>query len=201
MADEDDEQMMQVKAVLIGESGTGKTSIINRLKTNEFNSNQESTMCSSMFRKIINIPDFGSLMIEIWDTAGQEKYRSINKLFYKDANIVIFVYDITNKKSFEEIKNYWFEQVKENCDLNKIILGVAANKCDLFNEEQVSEEEGIEFAMKVGATFKIVSALNGVGVNELFKELSAKVFNIKKEPEKKNSIILKEKQKKKKCCR
>ena len=171
MADEDDEQMLQVKAVLIGESGTGKTSIINRLKTNEFNSTQESTMCSSMFRKIIDIPSFGSLMVEIWDTAGQEKYRSINKLFYKDANIVIFVYDITNNKSFEEIKNYWFEQVKENCDLNKIILGVAANKCDLFNKEEVKEDDGKEFANRINGAFQSTSCFTGIGINDLFNQV------------------------------
>ena len=170
MAD-DDEQMMQVKAVLIGESGTGKTSIINRLKNNEFNSSQESTMCSSMFRKIIEIPDFGSLMIEIWDTAGQEKYRSINKLFYKDATIVIFVYDITNKKSFEEIKNYWYEQVKENCDLDKIILGVAANKCDLFNKEEVKEEDGKMFASRIKGAFQSTSCFTGIGINDLFNQV------------------------------
>ena len=171
MADEDDEQMLQVKAVLIGESGTGKTSIINRLKTNEFNSTQDSTMCSSMFRKVINIPDFGSLMVEIWDTAGQEKYRSINKLFYKDSNIVIFVYDITNKKSFDEIKNYWFEQVKENCDLNKIILGVAANKCDLFNKEEVKEDDGKTFANRIKGAFQSTSCFTGIGINDLFNQV------------------------------
>ena len=171
MADDDDEQMIQVKAVLIGESGTGKTSIINRLKTNEFNSTQDSTMCSSMFRKIIDIPDFGSLMVEIWDTAGQEKYRSINKLFYKDSNIVIFVYDITNKKSFDEIKNYWFEQVKENCDLNKITLGVAANKCDLFNKEEVKEDDGKNFANRIKGVFQSTSCFTGIGINDLFNQV------------------------------
>lgn len=100
----EEEQMKLVKVVLIGESGTGKTSIITRLKSNDFNQKVESTMCSSMFRKSVDIPNYGPLMLELWDTAGQEKYRSINKLFYKDAQIVIFVYDITSKKSFDEIK-------------------------------------------------------------------------------------------------
>ena len=81
----EDDQVKQVKAVLIGESGTGKTSIITRLKSNDFAQKVESTMCSSMFRKVVDVPDYGPLMIEMWDTAGQEKYRSINKLFYKDA--------------------------------------------------------------------------------------------------------------------
>ena len=107
----------------------------------------------------------------MWDTAGQEKYRSINKLFYKDSNIVIFVYDITNKKSFDEIKNYWFEQVKENCDLNKIILGVAANKCDLFNKEAVKEDDGKTFANRIKGAFQSTSCFTGIGINDLFNQV------------------------------
>ena len=76
----EEEQMKLVKAVLIGESGTGKTSIITRLKSNDFNQKVESSMCSSMFRKIVTILDYGPLMIEMWDTAKKKKYRSINYL-------------------------------------------------------------------------------------------------------------------------
>ena len=145
----EEEQMKLVKAVLIGESGTGKTSIITRLKSNDFNQKVESTMCSSMFRKSVDIPNYGPLMLELWDTAGQEKYRSINTLFYKDAQIVIFVYDITSKKSFDEIKSYWYEQVKENCNLDKVALAIAGNKCDLFDKEAVSEENLKLFTQRI----------------------------------------------------
>lgn len=145
----EEEQMKLVKVVLIGESGTGKTSIITRLKSNDFNQKVESTMCSSMFRKSVDIPNYGPLMLELWDTAGQEKYRSINKLFYKDAQIVIFVYDITIKKSFDEIKSYWYEQVKENCNLDKVALAIAGNKCDLFDKEAVSEENLKLFTQRI----------------------------------------------------
>lgn len=192
---------LTIKAILLGNSNIGKTCIIRRLCENSYDETTTSlTLGACAQTKTICFSNTKRLKLAVWDTAGQECYRSLNKIFYRDAKIVILVYDITNRKTFEDLKYYWYRQVESSCEKNPII-GIAGNKCDLFNEEQVSEEEGIEFAMKVGATFKIVSALNGVGVNELFKELSAKVFNIKKEPEKKNSIILKEKQKKKKCCR
>ena len=168
----EEEQMKLVKAVLIGESGTGKTSIITRLKSNDFNQKVESTMCSSMFRKIVTIPDYGPLMIEMWDTAGQEKYRSINKLSYKDAQIVIFVYDITSKKSFDEIKSYWYEQVKENCNLDTIALAVCGNKCALFDKEAVPEEHLKLFSNRIEGVFQLTSCFTGTGINDLFNKVA-----------------------------
>ena len=188
------------KAILLGNSSIGKTCIIKRLCENSYDMSTTLTLGASAQTKTICFSNTKRLRLEVWDTAGQECYRSLNKIFYRDAKIVILVYDITNRKTFEDLKYYWYRQVESSCEKNPII-GIAGNKCDLFTEEQVSEEEGKEFAMKVGATFKIVSALNGTGVNELFKELSAKVFDIRKDAEKKNNIILKEKKKEKKCCR
>ena len=171
---EDEEQIKRCKAVLIGEAGTGKTSIINRLKNNEFNPVQSPTMCSSMFKKLVETPGGESVLIEIWDTAGQEKYRSINKLFYKDAAIIIMVYDITNQRSFDEIKNYWYEQIKENCDLQNIILAVSANKSDLFNQEKVKEEHGKMFANRIKGIFQATSCFTGLGINDLFNQVGLK---------------------------
>lgn len=127
-------------------------------------------MCSSMFRKSVDIPNYGPLMLELWDTAGQEKYRSINKLFYKDAQIVIFVYDITSKKSFDEIKSYWYEQVKENCNLDKVALAVAGNKCDLFDKEAVSEENLKLFTQRIEGVFQLTSCFTFIGINDLFNQ-------------------------------
>ena len=188
------------KAILLGNSSIGKTCIIRRLCENSYDMSTTLTLGASAQTKTICFSNTKRLKLEVWDTAGQECYRSLNKIFYRDAKIVILVYDITNRKTFEDLKYYWYRQVESSCEKNPII-GIAGNKCDLFTEEHVSEEEGQECAMKVGATFKIVSALNGTGVNELFKELSAKVFDIRKDAEKKNNIILKEKKKEKKCCR
>ena len=127
-------------------------------------------MCSSMFRKSVDIPNYGPLMLELWDTAGQEKYRSINKLFYKDAQIVIFVYDITSKKSFDEIKSYWYEQVKENYNLDKVALAIAGNKCDLFDKEAVSEENLKLFTQRIEGVFQLTSCFTGIGINDLFNQ-------------------------------
>ena len=103
--------------------------------------------------------------LEIWDTAGQEKFHSLSKLFIKESRVVLLVYDITDKSSFEDI-NFWFDLVKEVLG-DKFVLGLAGNKKDLFLKEMVSESEGQKKAEEIGATFKLTSAKTGEGINEL----------------------------------
>ena len=112
------EEPCKFKVVLIGESGVGKTSILLRYISNEFNSQQFSTLGSSYVDKIIKINNDKKIKLEIWDTAGQERFRSLAQAFYRNTDVGICVYDITNKASFEEIKNYWIKDIKENNDDN-----------------------------------------------------------------------------------
>ncbi len=103
------------KVVLLGESGVGKTCIINRFITDTFSDNEKSSAIPTFTKKTMTFDEFQgkNLKFEIWDTAGQEKYRALNKLFYQDAGVAILVYDVTNSQSFEEIRNYWYNQIKE----------------------------------------------------------------------------------------
>ena len=114
MAD-DDEGAQTCKVVLLGESGVGKTCIIARFINNTFEENLISTTGASYAGKTMTFDEFGgkSIKFEIWDTAGQEKYRSLTKIFDKDAGAAILVYDITRKESYEEIQKYWINQIKE----------------------------------------------------------------------------------------
>ena len=107
---------------------------------------------------------------------GQEKYRSLTKLFYKDAGVIILVYDITQKKSFDEMKNYWYEELKKYAPKN-IILGVAANKCDLYMEEQVPTEEAKKFTNDIGAIFEFTSNKNKTDIEKLFKRIGCKILD------------------------
>ena len=108
------------KVCLVGESGVGKTCIIERFVNNEFREEEPPSISASYSEKLIQFDDYEGKVVKfnIWDTAGQEKYRSIGKIFYKDANAAILVYDITNQKSFDEIKKYWFEEIKANTPEN-----------------------------------------------------------------------------------
>ena len=165
------------KVVLLGDSGVGKTCIITRFISSSFDANMTSTNGASYCTKLVKYEQLGkNLLLDVWDTAGQEKYRSLTKFFYKDAAAVILVYDITREDSFENMKNYWYNQLLENCDKN-VVLGVVGNKCDLFEEEKVSEADAREFSDKIGAIFELTSAQNNTGITEIFQEVGNKYLD------------------------
>ena len=162
------------KVVLLGDSGVGKTCIISRYISGAFDQNSPSTNGASYASKIITFENLNkTISLDIWDTAGQEKYKSLTKFFYKDAAAAILVYDITQKVTFENMKNYWYEQLQEFGSKN-IILGVAGNKCDMYDKEDVNENEAKQFAEKIGAFFGITSAKNNTGISDLFMNAANK---------------------------
>jgi small GTP-binding protein len=166
-----------IKIVLLGESGTGKTSIIAQFTRGEFDPNVVTSISAQFISKLMYISEYDkTIKFDIWDTAGQEKFRSLAQIFYKDAKAIIFVYDITDKKSFDELVNYWYPKVKENCS-SDIILGLAGNKDDLYENEQVTIEEAKEFADKIGAIYKKTSALNNTNIQIMFECISKKYID------------------------
>lgn len=110
-----DEGAITCKVVLVGETGVGKTCIISRYKYNIFKSQDPTTGGSFVSKLMILEDEKKSIKFDIWDTAGQEKYRSLTKLFYQNAAVCIIVYDITRASSFEEIKKFWINEIKNNC--------------------------------------------------------------------------------------
>ena len=161
----------QCKVVLLGDSGVGKTCIISRYISGQFDENSASTNGASYASKQVDYEHLKkSVMLDIWDTAGQEKYKSLTKFFYKDAAVAVLVYDITSKESFDNLKKYWYQQIQENGDKN-LILGIAGNKCDLYETEAVNESEAREFAKSIGAIFGLTSASNNTGITELFTDI------------------------------
>ena len=191
------------KVVLLGGSGVGKTSIITRFVSSTFNENHSATIGGYFINKEIFIEKYNiDIKLNIWDTAGQERYRSLTKFFYKDAKIIILTYDITRPETFVELKDYWFDQLK-NIAMDNIVIGIAGNKFDLIEEEKVREEEVREYASEIGASFRFTSALNNNGIDELFKELVEKYiekFGIESLINKELSIKLTNKKAKKKKC-
>ena len=161
-----------IKVVLVGESGTGKTSIIQQFAYKIFDPNCATSISSQYVSQVINIPDINkSLKLEIWDTAGQERYRSMAKLFYQDAKIIIFVYDFTSRSSFDYLINFWIPEVQITINVKNVIFGLVANKCDLYEIGSISDEEGMDLADKINAVFQKTSAKLGLGVNTLFQNL------------------------------
>ena len=185
-------QTLNCKVVLLGESGVGKTCIITRFINNKFEENTMSTTGATFAGKAKKFDQgngvIKTIQFQIWDTAGQERFRSLSKIFYKDAAIAIFVFDISRKESFDEIKKYWYTQVQEHSPkkiskcfiynvLIWIVLGIAANKSDLFDKEEIDEDEVREFAKEIGAIFRLTSAYNSSGIDELFTALGNKYLD------------------------
>ena len=201
MADNNGPKVPGCKVVLVGESAVGKTCIISRFISGAFDSNVSSTNGASYASKNVQYDKLGkNLLLDVWDTAGQEKYRALTKFFYKDAKVAILVYDITRYDTFKSIKEFWYEQVKENGPKN-IVIGIAGNKCDLYEKEEVNENEAREFAASIGAIFALTSAQNNSGINELFRDVGNKyldpnfqqqmqIENEEKNPEGKNTNIV-----------
>ena len=169
-------EIQSFKVVLVGESGVGKTSIITQFIDQTFQEDQQSTTGGTFSTKSVVCDNGKTLKFEIWDTAGQERYRSLTKMFYKDANAAVLVFDITRKDSFEELQNYWAQQIKESSPPD-IILAVAANKSDLIDNEAVDEEKSRAFANELGAIYVSTTATTVESINELFIEIAKKYTN------------------------
>lgn len=158
----------EVKVVLLGETGVGKSNIIVRYNGGEFDSNSLPNNSCSFIIKYYN---FGNKIyrINVWDTAGQEKYHSLTKIFIKDSKIALLVYAINDYKSFEKL-DFWYNTVKEAC--NNIIVAVVGNKIDLYEEEKVDQNEAKAKAKEYNAKFQLTSALNDdTGIDEIFEIL------------------------------
>ena len=169
--------------VLLGDSGVGKTCIIARYISGSFDKNSTTTNGASFCSKNVRFDQLGkNLLLDIWDTAGQEKYKALTKFFYKDAAVCILVYDVTRKESFQSLKDYWYSQLKENSEPD-IVIGVAGNKSDLYENEEVKEDEAREWAKEIGAVFELTSAQNNTGINDLFLNVGYKFLDPSFKPE------------------
>ena len=166
------------KLVFVGDSGVGKTCIITRFLKGTFNSNQLTTDGASYASKTIEIPELNEFItFDIWDTAGQERYKSLTKFFFQGAKMAILVYDITVRQSYDSMKNEWYKQLKEYGD-SDVIIGIAGNKSDLYDEEAVSEQEARDFAKSIGAVFSLTSAQNNSGIEDFFRNLARRYLGI-----------------------
>ena len=159
-----------IKIILLGESGVGKTNLIQVALDQPFQKEKISTLISSYYESEIIIQN-KKYVYTLWDTAGQEVYRSLNKSFIKDSKIVILVFAINNRKSFEEI-DYWINSVKESLEENKYIMALVANKSDLFDEQEIPDEEIMKKGKELNIKVKITSAAeDSVGFKMFLEEL------------------------------
>jgi Ras-related protein Rab-8A len=160
------------KLLLIGDSGVGKTSVLFRFSDDAFNSTFISTIGIDFKIRTIELGD-KKIKLQIWDTAGQERFRTITTAYYRGAMGILLVYDITNEKSFENIKT-WIKNIEQHAsaDVEKMILG---NKCDMEDKRKISTEQGKQLADEYGVKFMETSAMNRTNVEQAFTEIATDI--------------------------
>ena len=185
------------KILLLGDSTVGKTCFLLRYTDDTFLDLHMATIGLDYRLKTMILEDHKIVKVQLWDTAGQDKFRAITRNYYKGARGIILIYDVTNIKSFENIKK-WITEIKEEISDNVSII-LIANKIDNEPERKVSKEQGEKLAKEFDIAFFETSAKTGVGINESVFYLVQKI--IETDPEvKKRGKILKIGNKKRKCC-
>ena len=133
--EKDEKDNIEAKAILIGDAGVGKTSLIRAASNQKFSENLASTLATNCTEKKIKI-DSLNYSVNLWDTVGQERFINVNKIFYKGSDIVIFVFDVKVKQTFESLDK-WITNVKDNIDSNsKYVCAIVGNKKDLIDEDE-----------------------------------------------------------------
>ena len=171
MAEEDYEMM--VKVILIGDSAVGKTNIMSKYLTGQFQENSKATVGVEFGSKLFKI-DNHNIKAQIWDTAGQEKYKAITGAYYKGSKGAFVVYDITRKETFDSADR-WINDLKVSAD-PKIIIILIGNKSDLEDKREVLKEQGEEKARSFGCAFLETSALNGENIDKGFEMMVSEIF-------------------------
>jgi len=168
----------------LGDMYVGKTSLCRQFVSQTFEPNSEPTIRIAFQSKNLNF-NGEKVTLRIWDTAGQEKYRSLAPIYYKGADVAIIVYDVTNEQSFQTLK-FWIEQLKENTSIDeKLCIAVAGNKADSSEKDRkVPTAMGQEIASLNGALFSETSARTGENVNELFIKATKIGVKYRKEKDK-----------------
>lgn len=163
---EDDQKQINLKLIFLGDQGVGKSSILNRFAHDKFEEGYQATIGLDYHSKFISVEN-QDIKVILFDTAGQEKFKSLLKLYIRDANIVVAVYDITSKPTFEKIEG-WIAETKDTRKDENTIIALVGNKQDMTSERQVSTAEASNYANSKNYLFEEVSAKTGDGIASLF---------------------------------
>jgi small GTP-binding protein len=161
------------KFIIIGSSGVGKTAILKRLVEDTFSLESQSTIGVEFDSTVIEV-DGQQVKLQIWDTAGQERFRSIAKAYFRNAVGVILVFDIAERKTFDEV-NMWLNDVHSLCDPTAVVI-LIGNKTDLAQERVVTLAEAEQFAQHHQLTYLETSAMNGTNVREAFVRVATQIY-------------------------
>ena len=162
------------KILILGDTSVGKTCVLTRYTDNRFEKNYLSTIGIDYKLKNIKLDNGKTVKLQIWDTIGQDRYRAVTKNYYKGAHGIILIYDITDRETFENVRN-WIKSIKTEAD-EKVVVILVGNKCDFEEKRQVSKEEGEQLAQELNLPFFECSAKENKNINEAFNGLIAKLI-------------------------
>ena len=194
----DDEEIPLYKILLLGDSTVGKTCFLLRFMEDSFIDLHMATIGLDYKLKTMILEEQKIVKVQIWDTAGQDKFRAITRNYYKGASGIILIFDVTNIKSFENIKK-WINEIKEEISENVSIV-LIGNKIDNLKERKITKEQGEKIANEIGTKFFETSAKTGEGINESVFYLVKIIYQNDPEIKKKGQNLKKYKKKKRKFC-
>jgi len=190
------------KVLILGDSSVGKTCFLLKYTDKVFNEVYMSTIGLDYRLKTLTLKNGKKVKLQIWDTAGQDRFRTITKNYYKGANGIILIYDVTSTETYENVEN-WISQIKEEASPN-VVIYLVGNKVDMEDKRKVSTEEGQKIADENNLPFIETSAKSDININETFDNLVEKMDSVFSNLEKKDSVAISgnnlNKDNKKKCC-
>ena len=177
MENDMEKKLHTFKVLILGDPSVGKSCFLIRYTEDTFQDVYLSTIGMDCKYKKVDLENGESIRLQLWDTAGQDRFRSITRNLYKGAAGIILIYDVTNRKTFESIKN-WVESIRAEVS-NKVVIVLVGNKIDKKEQIDVKTEEGDVLAEEFNLPFFECSALTGENINEAFAELAKRLFEIK----------------------
>ena len=176
----EDNKEIEIKVCLLGDISVGKTSIASRYCKNTFSDLYINTIGGAYQQQSVTLNNGTKIRLHIWDTSGQDRFRSMTNLYYQDAQVAILTYDVTNEESLESL-NYWLEQLNNKVEVDNMILCLAGNKIDVeASKKVISTSKGKAFAEENNMIFFETSAKTGAGIKELFQAIAVKAYELMK---------------------
>ena len=161
------------KVLLLGDSTVGKTCILLKYTDKIFQETHMMTIGLDYRLKTMTLQSGKEVKLQIWDTAGQDRFRSITKNYYKGSHGIILIYDVTSLKTFENVKS-WVSQIHEEIS-DKVVIYLVGNKIDMDDERKVQTEEGQKLAEELGVPFVETSAKSGVNIDNIFSDITERI--------------------------